>query len=189
MRKIFLFILVSMLLVACGTKEDPNAPNNVDTSTQEDDQNDKNQTELEDNTDKEPGGFAFIHNGVSIYMNTDVEPVIDALGESLEYFEAESCAFKGLDKFYIYPGFQITTYPNEGKDFISAVEIMDDSVSTPEGIYLGSTVDDMISAYGDDYVESQGLYTYTLDDSNLQFITMEDEIIAINYLAIVEGLE
>jgi len=66
---------------------------------------------------------------------------------------------------------------------------MDDSVSTPEGIYLGSTVDDMISAYGDDYVESQGLYTYTLDDSNLQFITMEDEIIAINYLAIVEGLE
>lgn len=178
-----------MLLVGCGAKEDPDITNNGNTAQQEDNQDDDNQLVEDDNKQKEPSGYAFEHDGVSIYMNTDVVPVVDALGESLEYFEAESCAFKGLDKFYTYPGFEITTYPMDGKDYISAVNIMDDTVSTPEGIYLGSTVDDMIAAYGDNYVESQGSYTYTIDESNLQFITMEDEIIAITYLAVVDGLE
>jgi len=122
-------------------------------------------------------------------MNTDVKSVIDKLGDPLNYFEAESCAFKGLDKFYTYPGFEITTYPMNGKDYISSVNLMDDTVSTPEGIYLGSTVDDMIAAYGDNYTESSGSYTYIKDDSKIQFIVKDDEIISITYLAIVEGLE
>ena len=41
-------------------------------------------------------------------MNTDVAPVIEALGEPLHYFESESCAFKGLNK-YTYGGFEIST--------------------------------------------------------------------------------
>lgn len=189
MRKIFLFILVSMLLVGCGSKEDPGTRNNEDAIQEKDNQDDKNQLVENDNIQKEPSGYAFKHDGVSIYMNTDVVPVVDALGESIEYFEAESCAFKGLDKYYTYPGFEITTYPMDGKDYISSVNIMDDTVTTPEGIYLGSTVDDMIAAYGEDYEESLGSYTYTMDESNLQFITMDDEIISITYLAIVDGLE
>lgn len=186
MRKIFLMILVALLLTGCGAKEDTADNNNkTDIPVNEDNDTDKKQ----DDSVKEPSGFSFEYNNVDIYMNTDVVPVIDALGEELNYFEAESCAFKGLDKFYTYPGFEITTYPLDNKDYISAVNLMDDTVSTPEGIYLGSTVEDMIAAYGSDYIESSGSYTYTKDDSKLQFITMNDEIIAITYLADVEGLE
>ena len=186
MRKIFLFILLAMFLTACGTKEETtDIKDDNDLPVQEE----KQTKDKEEDTQKEPTGYAFGHNDVSIYMNTDVVPVVDALGEYLQYFEAESCAFKGLDKTYTYPGFEIATYPLDGKDYISTVYLMDDTVSTPEGIYLGSTVDDMIAAYGSDYTESSGSYTYIKDDSKLQFIAMNDEIISITYLADVEGLE
>lgn len=186
MRKILLFIFVVILFTGCGTNDEPSdINNNNDLPVQTDNETD----DKEDVSVKEPNGFSFKQNDVSIYMNTDVIPAIDALGEYQHYFEAESCAFKGLDKFYTYPGFEITTYPLDGKDYISALNLMDDTVSTPEGIYLGATVDDMIAAYGSDYVESSGSYTYIKDDSKLQFIVMDDEIISITYLAEVEGLE
>lgn len=186
MRKIFLFILISMLLVGCGSKEDTGDNNKIEAkSVEEKEQVDESQSKQQ----HEVLGYAFEHDGVTIYMNTDVEPVLDALGEPLQYFEAESCAFKGLDKTYTYAGFEITTYPMDGKDYISTVYLMDDTVSTPEGIYLGSSLDDMIAAYGDDYTGSSGSYTYIKEDSKLQFIVMNDEIIAITYLAVVEGLE
>ncbi|CRZ33843.1 hypothetical protein DFR55_103103 [Herbinix hemicellulosilytica] len=185
MRKILLLlILISVILGGCGTKDNSSDVNGNDKKTAEEVQTDEKQNEQQ-----EPSGYAFEYNGVTIYMNTDVKSVIDKLGDPLNYFEAESCAFKGLDKFYTYPGFEITTYPMNGKDYISSVNLMDDTVSTPEGIYLGSTVDDMIAAYGDNYTESSGSYTYIKDDSKIQFIVKDDEIISITYLAIVEGLE
>lgn len=186
MRKIFLLFLASVLLVGCGTKENPADNNNNDNQpTQEDIQTEKDLN----NTENEPTGFAFKQKDVTIFMNMDVEPVIKDLGEAMHYFESESCAFKGLDKYYTYGGFEISTYPLDEKDYVSTIDLMDDSVSTPEGIYLGSTVDDMIAAYGDDYIESSGSYTYVNDDSKLQFVTTDDEIIGITYLAVVEGLE
>ena len=187
MIKIFLFILLSILLIGCGPKEDPDVKDDKENISQvEDSNNDNNKT---DETEKEASGYFFEYNGTSIYMNTDVVPVIEALGEARDYFEAESCAFKGLDKVYSYPGIEISTYPMDGKDYISSLDLADDTVSTPEGIYLGSTVDDVIAAYGEDYQESLGSYTYTKDDSKLQFITMDGEVIGITYFAIVEGLE
>ncbi len=186
MRKIFLLIIVAMLLTGCGTKQEPLDNKEVnDNPVQEDTQKEDKQ----DDSLKEPSGYAFKHNNVSIYMNTNVAPVIESLGECQQYFESESCAFKGLDKTYNYGGFEITTYPLDDKDYISTVYLMDDTVSTPEGVYLGATVDDMIAAYGDNYIESSGSYTYVKDDSKLQFIAKDNEIISITYLAEVEGLE
>lgn len=191
MKNIFLFIVLAMVLTACGKNDEPEniEDNPVQEDNQEDTNNDNQKEEDQDDIQKEPSGYSFEYKDLNIFMNMDVAPVINNLGEALEYFEAESCAFKGLDKTYTYPGFEITTYPLNGMDNVSSIYFMDDSVSTPEGIYLGASVDEMIAAYGDDYTESSGAYTYTKDDSKLQFITKDNEIIAITYLADVEGLE
>lgn len=189
MKKIILFICVSVLLlglVGCGKKDNTaDAKDSKNQTTQDS----KESNEEQNKEETVASGYAFEYNGVTMYVNTDAEPVVNALGEPLNYFEAESCAFKGLDKTYTYSGFEITTYPLNGKDYISSIYLTDDSVSTPEGIYIGSTVDDMIAAYGNDYTESSGSYTYIKDNSKLQFIASDNEIISITYLAIVDGLE
>lgn len=133
-------------------------------------------------------GFAFEANGVTIPMNVDVAPIIEALGEPVQYFEAASCAFQGLDKIYTYSGFEINTYPKDGKDFISSVYFLDDSVATDKGIYLGSTLEEVTAAYGEDFTQESGEYTYTLGQTSLSFILEEDAVASITYSAIVDGL-
>jgi len=121
-------------------------------------------------------------------MNVDVAPIIEALGEPVEYFEAPSCAFQGLDKIYYYNGFELSTYPLEDKDMISTVNFLDDSVTTEQGIYLGASLEEVIAAYGEDYIQELSSYTYNLNDTNLTFIVEADAVISITYFAVVEGL-
>jgi hypothetical protein len=120
-------------------------------------------------------------------MNKEAAPVVEALGDPLDYFESESCAFKGLDKVYYYSGFELTTYPLDDVDYISTIDFKDDTVSTKEGIFIGSSLDDVKAAYGEDYKEENGFYTYTKGDSTLTFIMENDAVTAITYTAIVEG--
>ena len=48
-------------------------------------------------------GFTYTNGSVTIEMNSDAAAVVEKLGEPLDYFESESCAFEGLDKVYTYP--------------------------------------------------------------------------------------
>lgn len=176
MKKLgILLILIMVLFTACGG----------------DDKTPGNTNDVKDNTSQnasDADGFKFKYNGVTVPMNVDAEPVINNLGESMDYFEAASCAFQGLDKIFYYSGFELSTYPQGEKDFISAVNLLDDTVATEEGIYLGSSMDDVIDAYGEDYSNENDFYTYTKDDSQLTFVIENDVVTAITYGAVVEGL-
>ncbi len=188
MKKGLIVIAAIIFLAGCGketvttsndtenTEETQTVPDTTGEVTQE-----KNGEAIE--------GFRFSFDNVVIPMNAEAAPIIDALGEPTEYFEAASCAFQGLDKIYTYSGFEINTYPLEDKDYISSVYVMDDSVTTPEGIYLGATQDEVIAAYGGSYMEESGEYIYTKGESKLSFIIEEGYVTAITYSAIVEGLE
>lgn len=129
-------------------------------------------------------GFTFAAGDTVIAMNADVAPILEGLGEWENYAETTSCAFKGLDKTYSYPGFDLYTYPLNGKDNVNSVYFVDDTVSTPEGIHIGSTKEEMEAAYGTDYEEEFGAYTYTKDKSKLQFLVTDGVIDSVEYTAI-----
>ena len=129
-------------------------------------------------------GFTFVAGDTVIAMNADVAPILEGLGEWENYAETTSCAFKGLDKTYSYPGFDLYTYPLNGKDNVNSVYFVDDTVSTPEGIHIGSTKEEMEAAYGTDYEEEFGAYTYTKDKSKLQFLVTDGVIDSVEYTAI-----
>lgn len=131
-------------------------------------------------------GFLFQSSGVTIGMNEDVAPILSGLGNYNNYAESPSCAFKGLDKIYSYNGFDLYTYPKGSVDYVNSIYFIDDSVSTPEGIRLGSTVEEMLAAYGDDYTEEYGVYTYTKEKSTLSFIVTDGVIESIEYVAITD---
>lgn len=71
-------------------------------------------------------------------MNENMEPLVKKLGDADNYFESDSCAFQGKDKVYTYGSVKITTYPKDNKDYVYTIELLDDTVSTPEGISIGS---------------------------------------------------
>lgn len=78
------------------------------------------------------------------------------------------CRTDGSATTYTYSGLTLQTAilsdPEEGvqsEPFINSLEIKDASVTTPEGITLGSTVEELLEAYGSGYTEQFGAYVYT----------------------------
>lgn len=128
--------------------------------------------------------FVFEANGVNVVMNAEAAPIVEALGEPRNYFESESCAFKGLDKEYTYGGFVLKTYPMDDVDYVSSVTLMDDTVETPEGICIGSSLDDVKAAYGEG--GSDTTCQYEKGDSKLLIILDGGVVTSIQYLAVTE---
>lgn len=108
----------------------------------------------EDSDDDVADIYSFVYKDVVIHVNdvmespTSSDTVRRKIGEPLEYSESNSCAYLGLDKIYVYPGFTIYSYPDNGIDYVLMIVFTDDSVSTPAGISLGSKAEDVVAAYG-----------------------------------------
>ena len=131
------------------------------------------------------GGYVYSasYNGatVDVICDTPAASVLDALGEPKQYFEAKSCAFEGLDKTYTYDHFEITTYPNGDTDMISSVFLLDDMVTTKEGLYVGASKEDMESKYGTDYTVNGDECVYAKDNMKLHIIVTDGVVKSITY--------
>lgn len=179
MKKIGLVIVISFLiLVGCSNEEKlPVAPDDTSTNT--------STTQTTDTIDeKEEEGYVFENKDTIIAMNAEVAPILNSLGDAMDLFEAESCAFQGMERVYTYSGFELHTYEMDGIDYVSAIIFLDDSVSTKEGIYLYSSLEDVLEAYGEDYTQNLGLYVYEKGKSKLSFLIEDDEVVSIEYMAI-----
>ena len=126
-------------------------------------------------------GYSFEADGVSMMVDGPSDEIIKSLGEPLSYYEVASCAFEGLDKMYSYGSFELVTYTDEEVDYISEISLKDDSVTTVEGIYIGSDRASVIEAYGEDYTLDADSYIYVKGNSKLTFVITDDEVKAIRY--------
>lgn len=130
-------------------------------------------------------GYAFAVSkagGYVVSVNDNMADVLAALGEPLSYFEAASCAFEGMDKTYTYSGFTITTQPGEDlQDYVSLILLTDDSVTTPEGVHIGCSADDVTAAYGEGS-RTEAVISYTKGGSAMNFVLDGDKVISIEYL-------
>lgn len=133
-------------------------------------------------SESKPTGYLFSPaDNVQLCIHAEAGEALKALGNPLSYMEADSCAFQGTDRIYNFGGYEITTYEKGSREYIYDIYLLDDSVTTAEGIYIGCSKADMEAAYGTNYEESTGSYTYKKDGMTLQFITENNTIIAIRY--------
>jgi len=130
--------------------------------------------------------YYFEYNGVTIAVNAKAAPITETLGEPIHYFEAQSCAFEGMDRVYTYGGFDLQTYTKDDAEYVFSVSFLDDTVATREGVAIGDSLDDVIEAYGKDYKNSFNQYSYTDNDQKLSFIIENNEVVSIEYALIVE---
>ncbi len=122
-------------------------------------------------------------------MGAEAADILKALGDPSSSFERDSCAYQGKNKVYTYAGFELSTYPVGQTDCVESVYILDATVATPEGIKIGSTKDEVLAVYGEEYDAEEagfGTYSYTAGNSQLKIYTTKDVVDAIEYLVIPE---
>lgn len=167
MKKIISLILVlsmALCLAACG---------------------DTTETTTQPAVSNEPG-YTITINGTEIEMNVNAADIIAALGEPKSYTEEASCAFEGLDKTYFYGSFYLTTYPDGDNDFTYSLWLVDDTITTAEGAYIGMTEEAMQAIYGTDGYNGSNAYVMTKGDCKLTVIVDGGVVTSIQYDAVVE---
>lgn len=111
-----------------------------------------------------------LEGDLGLYINDTWFPILndfsglhEALGQELDMMAAPSCAFKGDDKEFVYDGMSIYTNPLGDMDVWMEAYITAGDWTTTRGIGIGSTVDDIIAAYGDGYfADNDDMMTYSL---------------------------
>ncbi len=183
-----LALLLALALTACGGQEpqDPGKDTgdgtvSTDPAQSEPAQSDPAQKEVP--SPKANSKLVFTYRGCPLPMNAEFAPLLDYIGEADSYFEAASCAFDGLDKTYTYSDIEIITYPDEDVDYISSIRLLSSAASTPEGITIGSSRDEVVAAYGEDCEIIGNEYTYTDGDAHLIIIFEGDAVVSVEYAA------
>ncbi len=167
---IALTLVVAFGLAACGGSSQPAASGSSGSGSAAQSQS------------SAPEEFVFETGGKTVRIDEDMADVLADLGKEKSYFEAASCAFEGLDKTYTYSGFVITTRPDGDKDYVSCITLSDDSVTTPEGLYIGCSKEEVLKIYGDGGEETLGGITYTLGSTVLSVILEGEKVVSIEYL-------
>lgn len=144
----------------------------------------------EDDTSSEvrpqQNAYCFVYNNTSVTPGAKMAELQNGLGEPVSYEESPSCLYQGLDKDYTYHGFKLRTYPENGIDHVLNICFTDDSVQTPEGITLGSALEEVVAAYGSGFTEENGSTVYTKDKTELRFRFSDGCVIAVEYWAITD---
>ncbi len=123
---------------------------------------------------------SFSYQGTVITLNTDAAPVLTALGEAKHVTQQPSCASDGIDKTYDYGSFFLTTCPLEGKEIIYTFWFIDDSVTTAEGIHIGSTQEAALKAYGETAFDGKA-FTILQGGSRLIILITNGAVSSIQY--------
>ncbi len=120
-------------------------------------------------------------NNVEITPNKEAKPIIEALGEPLEYIETASCGFDDMDRTYKYNGFVIDTVTINGVEYIYTVEIINDLISTPEGAYIGMTLAEIKDIYAGKYKMEDGHVVVEFVNGSMRCFIKNDVCTSITY--------
>lgn len=129
-------------------------------------------------------GYIFKYKKVSVQMHAKASTLLKKAGTPVTSKKSKSCAYKGMDATYIYKDIIVTTYSHSdgGTEYINSVTLRTDSVSTKEGIRIGSSYNDVVKKYGTGK-DNFGVYTYTKGKSKLQIEIADNTVKKIMYLA------
>jgi len=183
MKKILLLLSCCAIVALAGCGDDEKVIDGTKTPTTGAAQNNQNEDKQPEAT--KSNGYVFTFDGIDVKIDTDAAEYVAKFGEPSSYYETPSCAFDNLDKFYTYHGFEIDTYYSNGKDLVLNVVLLDDTVSTVEGLSIGDAQDKVTTVYGEPTEKTDNSATYKKDNMKLVFIFKDGAVAAIEYKSLV----
>lgn len=140
----------------------------------------------EPDTSSSNASFYFELDGYVINMGQNMDDVFVAVGDPLGYFVTPSCAFEGNDIVFAYPGVEIFTFPLDDYNLVHTISLRDDSVRTPEGLYIGIDFTRVLDILGDDYSHDSGMFTFSRGLTTLEFRVVDGTVMGITYGLILD---
>lgn len=133
--------------------------------------------------DAKSAGFQFAYKKVTVSVNGKAAKLIKKAGKPIKTTVKKSCAYKGKDRTYKYESFILYTYSHtdNGTEYVNCITFLDDSVSTKEGIHIGSTLSELKKAYGN-AKDKFGIYTYKKGKTCIQFEVVDDVVANVRYV-------
>lgn len=128
--------------------------------------------------------FYITYNNVKISLGADAASIIEALGEPKSRQEVGDCGGLGAQIRYVYADINVYTLVSDGKEKIDGISILNDLVSTPKGVCLGSTQSDVKNAYGDPDEITDDAVIYIEGNYNLKITFANNVVSAIDYLRV-----
>ena len=191
MKKLISLMLVlamALTLAACGGGETTKPTDAPDPGLTVEKPTEAPEAETEAPATEAPAAageaYTFTYGSTTIAMNADTAPIVAALGDPKNYTEEESCAFEGLSKTYFFGSFYLETYPDGDTDRVYCVWLVDDSVTTEEGIYIGATQQQVEDAYGAQWYNGKNAYVVKTGDCILTIILENGVVNSIQYTAV-----
>lgn len=115
----------------------------------------------------------------------DSADIVELLGTPMDVKESESCGgIAGTDRNYLFSGFRVYTTPSQSGDVVCKIELVDDSIKTPEGLKIGDSRDAVISTLGSPNAASDIALTYNGKGMTLKFILREGIVTNIQYASV-----
>ncbi len=129
-------------------------------------------------------GYTFAVSGVNIGIGEDFAQYKDSLGEA-SMSESTSCANAGMDRRFSYKGYIVMTNCEAGSDvdYVTHIELKDDTVSTPEGIAIGDDASKVAEKYGEATESDDKKMIYVKGGMRLIFLLTDGKVSSIQYEA------
>ena len=186
-KKIVSGILIAatvLALTGCGSSGEKQISGNVNNNEQAKTEQQSGAGSNQDSKKNETTGkdYVFKTKNTEITIDAEAANILSQLGDPLSKFDSPSCAFGDLDVIYTYGGFEVDTYQLKGVDYISAVILQDDSVSTQEGLYIGEDASKVEEIYGKPSEVNGTNKIYTGKNMKLTVIIKDGKVSSIQYL-------
>ena len=122
---------------------------------------------------------------MTVAVGEAADKAVTTLGDWVTMNSSESCGgFQGKDYVYTYHGFRMSTTPAKDGQIICKVELTDDSVKTPQGLYIGMSRADAEKAMKGFTAETvSDNLVYTSGSVKLQVVFRDGSVSGIIYVA------
>jgi hypothetical protein len=124
--------------------------------------------------------FGLVIDGTEYACGAPVDPLLSTFGDGYEYAEGLNCAYDSVDKTFTYPTVTIYTVPLEEGDIVSEIYTENPAVTSTEGIAVGASRADVVTAHGDGFEDLGNLLVYRSSAEGALCFEMEnDAVVAI----------
>lgn len=125
--------------------------------------------------------FYVNYKDTKIELDKKAEGVLDKLGEPKYSDNLGDCGGIGVQMKYTYDDITVNTLKENDGEVIHKIGFLNDLVSTPKGITIGSSAEDVRAAYGTPTSDENGKLTYKSGDLELEFTVKNGSVSAVNY--------